>query len=173
MVDCGWYKLIQNPPLTNSAPLLANKSAEAISSPTPSVAVENKQFAYKVIEPTNFIPIQKLQPIVNRIVKYSTAKKLPLDALSIALIHTKTGEIAQYQGDVERYPSVVKMLWLVAAYQKIGQKELTEVSLRPAIEQMIFKSDNQGASQILDAVTQTTSTSESFFGCLNKISDII
>ncbi len=50
------------------------------------------------------------------------------------------------------------MFWLVAAYQKIGQKELTEVSLRPAIEQMIFKSDNQGASQILDAVTQTTST---------------
>jgi hypothetical protein len=148
----------QNPTTLNTAPTLASKSAEIIS-PSPSIPVNNKQFAYKVIEPTNFVPSQKLQPIVDRIVKYSTANKLPLDALSIALIDAKTGETAQYQGDVERYPaSVVKMFWLVAAYQKIGQKELTEVSLRPAIEQMIFKSDNQGASQILDAVTQTTST---------------
>jgi beta-lactamase class A len=147
----------QTPAILNSTPPLASKSTEI--SPSPSVAVDNKQFAYKVIEPTNFIPSQKLQPIVDRIVKYSTANKLPLDALSIALIDTKTGEIAQYQGDIQRYPaSVVKMFWLVAAYQKIGEKELTEVSLRPSIEQMIFKSDNQGASQILDAVTQTTST---------------
>jgi beta-lactamase class A len=146
-----------SPTLDSTAPV-ASKSSEAIS-PSPSVAVDNNQFAYKVIDPTNFIPSQKLQPIVDRIVKYSTANKLPLDALSIALIDTKTGEIAEYQGDVQRYPaSVVKMFWLVAAYQKIGQKELTEVSLRPAIEQMIFKSDNQGASQILDKVTQTTST---------------
>jgi Beta-lactamase enzyme family len=146
-----------SPTLNSTAPV-ASKSSEAIS-PSPSVAVDNNQFAYKVIDPTNFIPSPKLQPIVDRIVKYSTAKKLPTDALSIALIDTKTGEIAQYQGDVERYPaSVVKMFWLVAAYQKIDRKELTEVSLRPAIEQMIFKSDNQGASQILDAVTQTRST---------------
>ncbi len=148
----------QSPPTLNSTPPIASKSAEIIS-PSPSVTVDPKQFAYKVIDRTNFIPSPKLQPIVDRIVKYSTANKLPLDALSIALIDTKTGEIAQYQGDIQRYPaSVVKMFWLVAAYQKIGQKELTEVSLRPAIEQMIFKSDNQGASQILDALTQTTST---------------
>jgi hypothetical protein len=148
----------QNSAPLNSATTLASKSA-AIISPSPSVAVDNKQFAYKVIDPVTFTPSQKLQPIVDRIVKYSTANKLPLDALSIALIDTKTGEIAQYQSDVERYPaSVVKMFWLVAAYQKFGQKELTEKSLDGAIEQMIFKSDNQGASQILDAVTQTVST---------------
>ncbi len=144
-----------NSPVPNST---IPKSSEVIP-PTPSVAIDEQNFTYKIIGETKFVTSPKLLPVVDKIKAYSIKNKLPIESLSITIIDTKTGEIAGYQNDIERYPaSVVKMFWLVAAYQKIVQKELSETSLRPAIEQTIFKSDNQGASKLLDAVTQTKST---------------
>ncbi len=148
----------QKSPVSNLPNSVSSKNSDVIS-PSPSIAIDSQEFIYKVIGETKFVPSPKLDPVVNNIKEYSKKNKLPIESLSITIIDTKTGEIAGYQNDVDRYPaSVVKMFWLVAAYQKIVQKELNQTSFSPAIEQMIFKSDNQGGSTILDAVTQTKST---------------
>jgi beta-lactamase class A len=148
----------QKSPGSNSSTPLPSQSSDVIS-PIPSIAIDNQEFIYKVIGETKFSPNPKLDPVISKIKEYSKKNKLPIESLSISLIDTKTGEIAEYQGDVERYPaSIVKMFWLVAAYQKITQKELSEESFLPAIQEMILKSDNRGGSQILDAITQAKST---------------
>jgi Beta-lactamase enzyme family len=120
------------------------------------------KFAYRLAgNVPNFANSTRLDKIVSSVVAYSTSKSLPTSALSVTLIDMNTGEKAEYQGTTQRYPaSVVKMFWLVTAYQRISQGELKEGSLQGAIEQMIFKSDNQGASQVVDAVTATKSTPE-------------
>jgi Beta-lactamase enzyme family len=129
--------------------------------PINSIDNKIKDFTYKVVSQTNFKYSSKLQRVVDRIVNYSKVNDLPLSALSITLIDTKTGEKAEYQGKVERYPaSVVKMFWLTAIYQKISMGEADESQLKGSIEQMIYKSDNQGAGQVIDAVTNTKSTIE-------------
>jgi hypothetical protein len=158
------HQFIQQPIAKNNPTLGSTLPSNEISGTvplSPSTSVNTKKFTYQIVGRTTFTSSQRLQPVVNSILEYSKEKKLPLDALSITLIDTKTGERADYQGDMPRYPaSVVKMFWLVTAYQKISQGELEESSVLPAIEQMIYKSDNQGASQILDVVTETKSTSE-------------
>jgi beta-lactamase class A len=119
-----------------------------------------KKFAYNLVG-QNYKPSVKLKGVVDDVVKYIESKQMPTNALSITLIDTQTGEIAEYQGDTERYPaSVVKMFWLVAAYQRINSGELQAAGLQSWLDLMIFKSDNQGASHILDAITGTQSTSE-------------
>lgn len=135
--------------------------------PTPSIypispiTTNSGTFIYKVLNQTNFKSSNQLDKIVNSVVEYSKENKLPTNALSITLINTNTGEISEYQGKKERYPaSVVKMFWLVAIYQRISMGEANESFLKGAIEQMIYKSDNQGASQVLDTVTRTKSTPE-------------
>ena len=147
----------------SSAPLV-NPSIPASStpsSPISPVATNNRHSTYKVLSQSNFQPSSNLQKIVNSVIAYSQSKNLPTNALSVTLIDTNTSEIANYHGKIERYPaSVVKMFWLVAIYQNISIGETDESSLKGAIEQMIHKSDNQGASQVLDTVTQTQSTPE-------------
>lgn len=142
----------------------ANTSIPTIPIPVlPINPIDNntKDFTYKVASQTNFLSSYKLQRVVDRIVNYSKVNDLPLSALSITLIDIKTGEKAEYQGKVERYPaSVVKMFWLTAIYQKISMGEADESQLKGSIEQMIYKSDNQGAGQVIDAVTNTKSTVE-------------
>ena len=129
-------------------------------SPISPVNTNSGTFIYKVLNHTNFKRINKLNKVVNSVVEYSRDNRLPINALSITLIDTNTGEIADYQGMKERYPaSVVKMFWLVAIYQRISMGDANESFLKHAIEQMIYKSDNQGASQVLDTVTRTKSTS--------------
>lgn len=140
-------------PTTTATPL-------ATTAPATPTSANNGAFVYRVIDRTNFKPSPKLQKIVDRVVNYSASKKLPTSALSVTLIDTKTGEKADYNGSIERYPaSVVKLFWLVAIYQQIGTEAAKESELKGAIEQMIFKSDNQGASQVLDTITNTQSTS--------------
>ncbi len=130
------------------------------TSPSTTISANNPSFVYRVIGQTKFKPSAKLQKIVDRVVNYSASNKLPTSALSVTIIDTKTGEKADYNGSIERYPaSVVKLFWLVAIYQQIGTGSANESELKRAIEQMIFKSDNQGASQILDTITKTQSTS--------------
>ena len=103
----------------------------------------------------------KLQVVVNNIVEYIGSKKLPIDALSVSLIDTKTGNIGRYNSAVPRYPaSIVKIFWLVSAYQKFAKQEIQESSISNVISEMILKSDNQAANQVLEAITQTKSTIE-------------
>jgi beta-lactamase class A len=156
---------VTSPTNPSSTPLVSPSSIS--TNPTPSISpispvnTNSGTFIYKVLNQTNFKPSNKLDKVVNSIVEYSTDNRLPTNALSITLIDTNTGEIAEYQGTKERYPaSVVKMFWLVAIYQRISMGDANESFLKDAIEQMIYKSDNQGASQVLDTVTRTKSTSE-------------
>jgi len=128
---------------------------------SPIIPTTTRDFTYKVASRTNFLSSPKLQKIVTSIVDYSQSKGLPTNALSITLIDTKTGEEAEYQGNTGRYPaSVVKLFWLTAIYQKISTGAAEKSSLKNAIEQTIFKSDNQGASRLLDAITNTNSTAQ-------------
>lgn len=129
--------------------------------PNSDLKAKSKVFAYNLVAQSKFIPSAKVQAIVDNIVKYTTDKHLPIGALSVTLIDANTGEIAEHQGQKERYPaSVVKMFWLVAIYQKINKGDVDGSSLKSSIEQMIYKSDNQGASQVLDKATGTKSTTD-------------
>jgi beta-lactamase class A len=149
-----------SPTVSLSVPSISPTSSTPITFGTVPSSIP-QSFAYNLVGQSGFIPSERLKPVVDSIIQYCKNKSLPTSALSITLIDTKTGEISEYQGTTQRYPaSVVKMFWLVAVYQKISRGELNESALRPAIEQMIFKSDNQGASQVLDAVTGTKSTTD-------------
>jgi beta-lactamase class A len=129
------------------------------TSPITPVRANNSSLVYRVIDRPKFIPSAKLQKLVDRVVNYSASNKLPTSALSVTLIDTKTGEKADYHGSIERYPaSIVKLFWLVAIEQKIADKAADETKLKQAIVQMMLKSDNDGASQIVDTLTKTKST---------------
>jgi hypothetical protein len=98
---------------------------------------------------------RSLDRAIDKITEHCKRNGLSTDSLSISLVNLKTGELAGYRNKIERYPaSVVKMFWLFKAYnsQKIDPK------LRPAMNKMILKSDNNGASQVLDHITETKSS---------------
>lgn len=98
---------------------------------------------------------QNLGRIIDMITNHCKQNSLSIDSLSISLLNRKTGERSGYQNKLERYPaSVVKMFWLFKAYnsQKI------DPNLSIAMDKMILKSDNNGASQVLDDITETKSS---------------
>jgi beta-lactamase class A len=108
---------------------------------------------------SNFRNNLKLQLIVDDIVRYVKSNDLSINALSISLIDTKTGDIGRYNSTVPRYPaSIVKLFWLVSAYQKFTKQEIQKSSISTAISEMILKSDNLSANQVLEAITKTKST---------------
>jgi beta-lactamase class A len=147
-------------PATTTPAVSPTTTPIATTAPATPVSTNNGALVYRVIDRTNFKPSTKLQQIVDRVVNYSASKKLPTSALSVTLIDTKTGEKADYNGSIERYPaSVVKLFWLVAIYQQIGTGAANEFEIKGAIDQMILKSDNQGASRVIDTITNTQSTS--------------
>jgi beta-lactamase class A len=120
-----------------------------------------KDFTYIVVKQPKFTANLQLSKIVNSVVQYNKNRSLPTDTLSVTLIDTQTNEKADYQGDLQQYPaSIVKMFWLVAAYQRISQGQSKESELLPAIEPMIYKSENQAASKVIDVITNTKSTLE-------------
>jgi hypothetical protein len=125
-----------------------------------NVEVKPKNLGYTFNE-SKFVSSLKMAKIVDTVVQYSKSKSLPVDTLSVTLIDTQTNEKADYHGDLPRYPaSIVKMFWLVITYQKIIRGEIKEIKLLDAIENMIYKSENKAASQIIDTVTSTKSTVE-------------
>ncbi len=145
----------------SSVGIVTSSSSTIEVSPVIPSDPNRKDFIYQVASKTNLQSSPKLQQVVDSIIDYSKSKNLPLSALSITLIDAKTGEKAEYQGNAGRYPaSVVKLFWLTAIYQKISVGEANKSSLRSAIEQTIFKSDNQSASRVLDAITNSKSTSQ-------------
>jgi Beta-lactamase enzyme family len=148
------------PPTTPAIKPSTSNPAQVTTAPLGSSPPSDKgSIAYRVIGETSFKPSDKLQKIVDRIVKYSASNKLPVNALSITLIDANTGEKAGYNSAIGRYPaSVAKLFWLVAIYQKIDAKEVDKTSIENAMVQMMLKSDNDGASQIVDTLTKTKST---------------
>jgi hypothetical protein len=100
----------------------------------------------------------RLGTVVEKVIKYTADEKFPMQGLSITLIDMNTNEVSNFNGSTLRYPaSVVKLFWLVAIYDKIAQQKINESSVKSEIKQMILKSDNQGASHILDIITDTHS----------------
>ncbi|NJR31654.1 MAG: hypothetical protein HC778_00690 [Chamaesiphon sp. CSU_1_12] len=98
----------------------------------------------------------ELDRVVNRAIEYCKSKNLPTESLSISLLDSKSGKYSGYQNTIPRYPaSVVKIFWLFYAYDRQSDKIN---DFEQSIYQMIGKSDNLGASQVLDAITNTKST---------------
>ncbi len=147
-------------------PLALSSEAVQISPTTGSssavqVEQDNLQLAYNVPSSQNFNESKKLQAIVNELVQTAADKKLPTKPLSITLINTKTSEYGAYQQEKLRFPaSVVKTFWLVYFYEKVQKGLLNEASFVTYINKMIKESDNNSASVIVDAITETQSGSD-------------
>jgi hypothetical protein len=98
----------------------------------------------------------RLNKIISRVIEHCKNENFPTDSLSITLVDTKTNQYKGYQNSTERYPaSVVKLFWLFNAYTN----HTNALQDKGSIDKMILKSDNQGASRVLDLITNTKSTS--------------
>ena len=122
---------------------------------------ERKQLVYNAKFPPKLKSSDRLEAIVTELVNLAANQGKPTDALSITLIDVNSGEVAGYHPQRLRYPaSVVKLFWMVAIYAQleagIWQNETEFVS---DLNQMIYQSDNEGASRILDQITGTQSGS--------------
>lgn len=124
----------------------------------PEVGKENLELAFNLKTAPNFHKSQKLQAIVNDVVALAADKKFPRKPLSITLIDTKSGTYAAYQQKELRYPaSVVKIFWMVYLYALINKGFINEADFTPYLNEMIKNSDNNSASYIFDAITDTKS----------------
>jgi hypothetical protein len=128
-------------------------SSEAMSSDG-QPAIQNTKQTHKIAL-TFRNNTQNLDRAIDKIIKHCLKNHLSTNSLSISLVNLKTNERSGYQNELRRYPaSVVKMFWLFKAYndQKI------DPNLHVAMDKMILKSDNNGASQTLDYITNTKSS---------------
>jgi hypothetical protein len=102
--------------------------------------------------------VESLQKIVDEAVLTIQDKGLPVDKLSISLINVKNSQCqpyAKYQDQKPRFPaSVSKLFWMVALYDRINNKmPLYKQVSRETVRKMIQKSDNEAASDVVDAIT--------------------
>lgn len=161
----------KQPPVRNSPPASLPEKSDlpSVSTPTnlppssvPQPTQKNQALVYQFLPYPDFRHSQKLQAVVDEIVKLARTNKLPTENLSITLIDVNFGEIAGYQQAKLRYPaSVVKLFWLVALYGQFSAgvwqnpKIFTE-----DLYKMIKQSDNEASSRILDVITNTRSGTE-------------
>ncbi|MBP0020068.1 MAG: serine hydrolase [Cyanobacteria bacterium SBLK] len=107
-----------------------------------------------------------LQSIIDEIIYYRTkkGKVLRIDNISITLIDTKEKEFAHYEGDELRFPaSVIKMFWMVIFYDLWNSGNLTQIEYDNSLEDMknmMLKSDNKAASNIVDLISDAPSKSD-------------
>ena len=128
------------------------KSSEAMDSDDLSTiqnTTQSHQIALKFKNGT-----KSLDRVINKIVKHCKTNNFSTESLSISLIDIKTNERVGYQNELSRYPaSVVKMFWLFNLYDA----QPIAPTIQGSIDKMILKSDNNGASQVLDYITKTKS----------------
>lgn len=124
----------------------------------------NLEFVYNVTKPPTLNKDdKKLKKIVDRLVKYARDNKLPVNSLSISLIDLNKQTTNSYQEDTLRYPaSVVKLFWMVALEAKFKQDALSvsSSSINNDLNTMMLKSDNDAASNVVDAITETISSNK-------------
>ncbi|MCU0547118.1 MAG: serine hydrolase [Oscillatoriaceae cyanobacterium Prado104] len=144
---------------------------EVIAPPAVAKIVENVPpqddgtFTYNIKTPPNPVYSQELQLIVDEAVNIAAGKQLPVEPLSITLIDVSNPQkhtFAGYQNQELRFPaSVAKLFWLVAFYSALekGKIEKKETAFTSDLEQMMRISNNDAASRILDAITDTKSGS--------------
>jgi hypothetical protein len=118
----------------------------------------NSDLVYQFV-PTEFQNSERLQTIVDRILVLVKEQKLPIEPLSITLIDLKNAEIAGYQQNTLRLPaSVVKLFWMVNLYGQFAAQMWKEPNIfSKDLQKAIKNSDNEAASRIVDAITQTKS----------------
>lgn len=123
---------------------------------------KSPEFIYNVTTTPPQIYDQTLQDIVDQTIQLVASKNFPTEPLSITLIdvsdpHAHT--FAGYQNQVLRFPaSVAKLFWMVAFYEALDRGMIANPkSFNLDLERMMSISDNDGASRILDAITQTES----------------
>lgn len=129
---------------------------------------------YNVQNKPNLSQSDQLQIIVDRIIAICDRSDLPTNNLSITLINVNDRTLAQYQGDVSRYPaSIAKLFWLVILYSYVEEGIINlDNQLSSSINKMMAKSDNEAASYIIDKITKTqsgaVSSNEQFKNWHNK-----
>lgn len=161
-----------------SEPLSISPSTDSGSSLPQSNRLKNVNLAYNINQAPRFQVSDELQLIVDEAIELAESKGLPTSALSISLIETKTGKIAGYQDKTLRYPaSLSKLFWMVALYAQVEKNILPEDTVfyteqcQTNLCKMVQKSDNDGASRIVDLLTDTTSqaqNSENYDQWLNQ-----
>jgi hypothetical protein len=133
-----------SPQTTSSAPM------DADDSPIIQNTTQSHQIALR-FKPSD----RTLDRVIDRIVQHCKENKFSTESLSISLVDLKTNERVGYHNSTERYPaSVVKMFWLFDLYDT----QAIPPDLQNSVDKMILKSDNNGASRVLDYLTRTHST---------------
>ena len=137
-------------------------SPQKQENPEKTIAVNSTTLAYNVAQAPALKSSQSLQQIVNNAVGTFRDKGLPTDKLSISLINVKNPQCqvtAQFQDRQPRFPaSISKLFWMVALYGQINSNTRLQKPIdRPIVEKMIQKSDNEAASDVVDAITGATS----------------
>lgn len=152
-------------------PSYSSSSEKDPQTATPELVISNnsvnsfQQVTYRVTSPPSFYYHLDLHKIVQGIVTKATERGLPTEALSITLVDLKQSQCcayASYQDEQPRYPaSIVKLFWLIALFHQYEAGILASgaVSEKDLFE-MIHNSDNEAASRVLDAITQTESIKE-------------
>lgn len=137
-------------------------NAFGVSPATVQPQPKDPEFVYNVKTPPPQTYDQKLQEIVDQAVKLATAKGFSTESLSITLIDVHDPDahtFAGYQNQTLRFPaSVAKLFWMVAFYEAVDRGMIAKPkSFDQDLTRMMSISDNDGASRILDAITDTQS----------------
>jgi len=126
------------------------------------VSDTDKTVVYNIKTPPNLIPSKDLQVIVDGAVDIAKTQGLPTESLSITLIDVSKAashSIAGYNNTTLRFPaSVAKLFWMVAFFGYAEKGYIPKESpFYTDLSQMLRISDNDSASRIVDAITQTKS----------------
>jgi len=154
-------------------PLSPNEKTQPSPINTASEKSTNLELTYNIKIPQPFNESPELKAIVDDVVNYAKNRNLPTEPLSITLIDVKSRNIAGYKQDTLRYPaSLIKMFWMVILYAQIEKGLLSEADFQVKLQKMLGKSDNNTASDIVDAISQTKSgellKGEEYQAWLNK-----
>ena len=121
--------------------------------------------SYNVVGIVTFLDGDKLQNVVDEVVRIVDQKGLPTTELSVTIIDLNNPEGAiksGYRNREFRFPaSVTKLFWMVMLYGELKADYLkNEGFYNEDLYKMIQKSDNEAASRIVDQITETTSGKE-------------
>jgi len=122
-------------------------------------------FSYNIQQPPPFQPSPTLGQIVSDAVSIAASRGISSDSISISLIDLKQSlpgsqiPVAEHNGALPRYPaSIVKLFWMAVLYSQYQAGIVPEGAISEQdVHAMIFDSDNEPASRVLDLITDTTS----------------
>ena len=132
----------------------------------------SQNLIYNVSTSPPFFPNENMQAIVDEMVAMVRRRGLSAETLSISLINLSEYSCCEYscceygshKDKTKRFPaSITKLFWIVAYYAK-EQRGLIEQNISNSeLYEMINDSDNEVASDVVDAVTQAKSLDEQNF----------